>query len=363
MSKTRVGKLIKITQTDPFSFWGTLILVFVLLAIKGSVGEGQPTFFGSVIKEYVEETSASVVNYSQSPSQLAEMSSLLIANELGQGGQDTAVTPAPINDNSIIAQNPTSMDYIETIGLRRSQVAEYTVQPGDLLSFIASDYGVSINTIIWANKLKNSESLQIGQILKIPPISGVIHQIKTGDTIATIAGKYGAEQSKIIEFNGLPANGELHVGTDLIVPDGQIKNTAVATGSTAKPTTAKPFAYLPNLGDYFMLPTNGYNWGKIHGRNGVDIANSCGTPIYAAADGSVAISDATGYNGGFGKYIKLIHDNGTESLYAHATKLLVGAGELVQRGQQIAVMGSTGRSTGCHLHFEIHGARNPLAKY
>jgi murein DD-endopeptidase MepM/ murein hydrolase activator NlpD len=94
----------------------------------------------------------------------------------------------------------------------------------------------------------------------------------------------------------------------------------------------------------------------------VDIANSCGTPIYAAAEGTVAISDAVGYNGGFGKYIKLVHPNGTETLYAHNTKLLVSAGEYDQRGQMIALMGSTGRSTGCHLHFEVHGARNPLSK-
>ena len=81
------------------------------------------------------------------------------------------------------------------------------------------------------------------------------------------------------------------------------------------------------------------------------------------ADGSVAIADASGWNGGFGKYIKLIHTNGTETLYAHATKVLVSVGEAVARGQLIANMGTTGRSTGCHLHFEVHGARNPLAKY
>ena len=120
---------------------------------------------------------------------------------------------------------------------------------------------------------------------------------------------------------------------------------------------------MPNLGDFFMLPTNGYNWGRIHGRNGVDLGNSCGTPIYAAAEGSVAVADGVGYNGGFGKFVKVIHSNGTETLYAHATKLLVATGDYVTRGQMIALMGSTGRSTGCHLHFEVHGARNPLAKY
>ena len=112
-----------------------------------------------------------------------------------------------------------------------------------------------------------------------------------------------------------------------------------------------------------MIPTTGFDWGKIHGRNGVDIANSCGTPVYAAADGMITIADSSGYNGGFGKYIKIAHPNGTETLYGHSMKLLVAVGQEITRGQEIMLMGSTGRSTGCHLHFEVHGARNPLAKY
>ena len=95
----------------------------------------------------------------------------------------------------------------------------------------------------------------------------------------------------------------------------------------------------------------------------MDVANACGTPIYAAADGTITLSDAIGYNGGFGKFIKMSHPNGTETLYAHTSRLLVNVGDQVTRGQQIAVMGSTGRSTGCHVHFEVHGAKNPLAKY
>ena len=349
------------------SFWGTLFLVFLLLTFKGSSGEGQPTLFGNLIKEYIEETSVSFVSYAQPPpQQLADISTLAATStdNLGQGGQDTAITPAPINDNSVMAHSPISTDYIETNGFTRNSILEYTVQSGDLLSFIASDYGVSVNSIIWANSLRDSDSLTLGQILKIPPVSGVIHQVKKGDTVASIAKKYGAEEAKITEFNGLPQSGELQIGDDLIVPDGIIKSAYTATrGTAARSAGAKPFAYLPNLGDFFMIPTNGYNWGRIHGRNGVDMANSCGTPIYAAAEGSVATADGVGYNGGFGKFIKLVHVNGTETLYAHATKLLVKAGDYVPRGQMIALMGSTGRSTGCHLHFEVHGARNPLVKY
>lgn len=290
-------------------------------------------------------------------------------SEPGRGGQETSITPLPINGNSFLAHTPPNPDYIEMSGYRRNQITEYTVQSGDLLSFIASDYGVSVNSIIWSNSLKDSDSLQPGQILKIPPISGTIHLVKKGDTLASVAKRYGADGAKITEFNDLPQSGELQVGDELVIPDGQMQTTYLASSTavpklgTSKVNVNSRFAYLPNLGDFFMIPTSGYNWGRIHGRNGVDMANSCGTPIYAAAEGSVAISDASGYNGGFGKYVKLIHANGTETLYAHATKLLVNAGDYVTRGQMLALMGSTGRSTGCHLHFEVHGARNPLVKY
>lgn len=319
--------------------------------------------FSNIIKESIEETSTAFINHVESSAQLAEISALAVVStdNLGQGGSETTIVPSPINDNSFLAHNPPSTDYIESSGFKRSNVSEYTVQPGDLLSFIASDYGVSINSIIWANSLRDADSIQLGQVLKIPPVSGVIHKVKKGDTVASLAKKYSTDESKITEFNGLPQSGELQIGDELIVPDGTIRNTYIATGSSK--VTNRSFSYLPNLGDYFMIPATGYNWGRIHGRNGVDIANSCGTPIYASADGSVATSDGVGYNGGFGKFVKLVHSNGTETLYAHATKLLVGAGEYASRGQMIALIGSTGRSTGCHLHFEVHGARNPLAKY
>lgn len=244
-----------------------------------------------------------------------------------------------------------------------NQIAIYEVQEGDTLSFIASDFGVSVETIIWANNLSNINSLKPGSELKIPPIDGVIHKVKKGDDIKSIAKKYGSDEEKIIAYNALPKDGAIQIEAELIIPGGKIAVAPKAMNSTARNNSAvKRFAYLPDLGGYFMIPTTGRNWGRIHGRNGVDIANSCGTPIFASADGSVAIADAVGWNGGFGKFIKLIHPNGTETIYAHASKLLVTGGP-IQKGQQIALMGTTGRSTGCHLHFEVHGAKNPLAKY
>lgn len=341
-----------------------MALVFLVLIFKGTGGEGQATLFSNLIKSYTEETSASIVIISQSQNQLADINSLtaLSGQNLGRGGEKSSnLDPSTIQENSLMASNPTTADYIE-IGFKSNQIAEYTVQPGDLLSFIASDYGVSVDSIIWANNLVNANSIKPDQVLRIPPVSGIIHKVKNGDTVASIAKKYGVTADKILSFNSRKENQSLDIDEELIVPDGQIKSVITAKPGT-KSVPAQRFSYLPDLGDYFMIPTQGRTSQGIHGRNGIDKANSCGTPVYAAADGSATTVDNVGYNGGFGKFIKLAHPNGTETLYSHASKLLITAGQIVAKGQLIALMGSTGRSTGCHLHFEVHGARNPLLKY
>lgn len=339
-------------------------MVFLVLIFRGTSEEGQTSLFSNLVRSYIEETSASIINISQSQNQLADINSLvaLSGQNLGRGGEvSNNLDPSTIQENSLMASNPTATDYIE-IGFKRNQIVEYTVQPGDLLSFIASDYGVSVDSIIWANNLINANSIKPDQILRIPPVSGIIHKVKGGDTIALIAKKYGVPSDKILVFNELKEGETLDIGMEIIVPDGQIKSF-ITTRPGAQPTTAKRFSYLPDLGDYFMIPTQGRISQWLHGRNGIDLANSCGTPVYAAADGNATTVDDIGYNGGFGKFIKLAHPNGTETLYSHASKLLITAGQVVTKGQLIALMGSTGRSTGCHLHFEVHGAKNPLARY
>ncbi len=337
-----------------------------MIIMKSASNEGQTSFFGTVVKKYIEETSASIsVGISKSPQQFADINSLTANfNSWGQGGPELNINPSTVQDSSLLANNPVSPDYLETGSFKRNQIVEYTVQSGDAVSFIASDYGVSIDTILWANNLSSVDNIKSGQILRIPPVSGVIHKVKKGDTLAALSKKYGVEEEKIVEFNSLPQNGELRVDDEIIIPDGQIKSTYIASsGSKVSASKVTRFSYLPSLGDYFFIPNYGFNWGRIHGRNGVDVANSCGTPIYAAADGNIITADSAGWNGGFGKYIKIAHPNGTETLYAHLSKILIGVGDTVTRGQLIGNMGTTGRSTGCHVHLEVHGAKNPLAKY
>lgn len=356
-------KLKDLSKSPSFNLYGTVTLAIAILLIKGA--SGQANLFNSFVQKTIVETSASILspNKPNAGSYLADISGLAAwengSTVNGQGGPGPTLEPTTIQENSIFAHNPPSMDYADTVAGKRSGIVEYTVQPGDSLSFIARDYGVSIESIMWANGLRDSNSIREGNILKIPPVSGVIHTVKSGDTISTIAKKYGANAENIIAYNSLSQNGKLQINDELIVPDGKI-----ATAGTSYTRTVISFAHLPNLDNYFAHPTNGLGrisqW--LHGRNGIDIANFYGTAVYATAPGTVVGTAISGWNGGYGLFVKISHPNGTDTLYAHLSKVLVARGQSIEKGQQIGSMGSSGRSTGSHLHFEVHGAKNPFSR-
>ncbi len=253
----------------------------------------------------------------------------------------------------------------------RDNIVEYEVQNGDTISSIAKQFDISINTILWANNLSSRSLIKPGMKLRILPISGVEHTIKKRETLNSIALYYKADIDKIIEFNNLPADGKVVAGKSIIIPDG-IKPTNVSTivlspsrrtnFNTYNPDAPRVITTTADVG-YFMYPTTGRNWGRLHGFNGVDIATPCGTPIYSAAEGTIITAAFGGWNGGYGNYIKIRHPNGVITLYAHLSKVLVRNGSNVAKGQLIGLVGSTGRSTGCHLHWEVRGAPNPLVRY
>lgn len=112
----------------------------------------------------------------------------------------------------------------------------------------------------------------------------------------------------------------------------------------------------------FILPVLGINWGKLHPKNAVDIAAGCGSDVFASADGLVIDLKDGGWNNGYGNYIKIEHLNQIKTVYAHLDKINISLGDYVMRGQKIGEVGNTGESTGCHLHFEVLGAKNPFIK-
>lgn len=248
---------------------------------------------------------------------------------------------------------------VDKIG-ESTEISLYTVRKGDTLSSIAEMFNVDTNTIRWANDIKKGETIKEGIQLVVLPISGINYTIKKGDTIKSVAKKFGSDEDEIIQFNDIDLKSEFAVGSEIIVPDGELaeedSNLSNDVQFKKKATMPTPF-----YGGYFANPVYGaIKTQGIHGYNGVDLAASCGTPIYAAANGEVIISRSYGWNGGYGNYIAIKHPNGTQTLYAHNSLNKVFAGDYVKKGQLIGLTGTTGRSTGCHLHFEVRGARNPF---
>lgn len=113
---------------------------------------------------------------------------------------------------------------------------------------------------------------------------------------------------------------------------------------------------------YFILPTQGFDFGKVHPHNAVDIAGSCGTPIVAAADGLVTDLSLDSWSAGYGHYLEVSHPNGLKTKYAHLDEIFISLGQYVKQSDLLGTMGKTGDATGCHLHFEVAGASNPFAK-
>lgn len=245
------------------------------------------------------------------------------------------------------------------------QISLYTVHKGDSLSAIARMFGVSNNTIIWANDLKGP--ISEGQNLLILPISGVRYTVKKGDTLAIIANRFKGNAAEVATFNGIALGDSLDAGTVLIIPDGEIavpvvvKKPVVATNK--KPPKDIKEKYIggggPAIPGYYTRPLVGYiKTQGLHGYNGVDLAAPSGSTIYASAGGTVIVSKMGGWNGGYGNYVVISHPNGTQTLYAHMTRTATSVGDTVSQGEVVGYVGSTGLSTGPHLHFEVRGAAN-----
>lgn len=242
----------------------------------------------------------------------------------------------------------------------RQGISTYTVESGDTLAGIAKKFGVSIETVLWENKLTLRSIIRPGNQLKILPFSGLTHKVQKNETIVNLAKKYKVTTEQILAANNLVRPENIRPGDILLVPGGSLP---------------PPPPRLASLSRAFVAPAKiegiiGLIWPTLRGRisqyftwrhAGIDIAVAKGTPIYAVEDAVVEIAGWSRV--GYGWHVVLRHPNGLKTRYAHATRLLVSAGDIVQKGQSIALVGSTGRSSGAHLHFEvISGGRsvNPL---
>ncbi len=261
-------------------------------------------------------------------------------------------TPTVTSEEGSVLVKPNLI--ITERGIRREPEV-YVIQANDNLSSIASRFGISITTLLWENRLSATSVLRIGQKLTILPTSGVSYRTVKGDSLKKIASRYNISADKIKEFNNI--GDDLKVGQLIIIPGGR-PYVPPAPPVSKQTLTAAP--NLSNVGSGMLWPTptrrisQYFTWRHF----GVDLANSTGTPIYAAESG--VIQKAGWNSGGYGYYIIIDHGRGLQTLYSHASRLLVSVGDQVSKGQLIALMGSTGRSTGPHLHFEVRVNGRPV---
>ena len=285
-----------------------------------------------------------------------------------------AVVQGPFLDDGTLLK-PVAVN--TTVADGASLVRTYKVKAGDTLSGIADKFDVSMKTLWWANDLPDRHELRQGQILRIPPVSGLVVEVKATDTLAGLAKQYKVSAAKILKTNGLQDE-NLVVGQVLILPGAKGKPLPTpkpakpkATSSSGARSSGGGSVRPPRTygGGNFRWPTSSHRISQYYhyGHYGLDIDGSTGDPIYSAASGTVTFAGWKSNGGGYQVWIA--HGSGLYTTYNHMSSVSVGRGQHVGRGQRVGRMGASGMATGSHLHFEVwkgpvwNGGRrvNPLA--
>lgn len=226
--------------------------------------------------------------------------------------------------------------------------SEYVVKSGDSISTISRKFGLSnISTLIAVNRIENVRTVRVGQKLKIPSQDGIIYKVAAGDSLNALSVRFHVSLEELLDANDLSSE-HLAVGTELFIP-----------GARMDPTSLKRA-----MGELFVCPITA-SWrltsrfgpradpftGVASNHTGVDMACPQGTPIRASMSGTVVY---VGWSNVFGNYVIINHGNGYQSLYGHMLKTSVKNGQAVDQNTRIGLVGSTGYSTGPHLHFTVY---------
>lgn len=343
----------KIKTVSPYRLFVEYVAVLLIIVIPISVHAGIFGGKNTAAQDNTKDVDVESLDYS--PVDLPVLSAGQNPNPQGANGGAEIM----VNEGTLVSSGPVGADVIATTKASTGEISVYTVRANDTISHISEMYGVTINTIMWANDLTKASSIREGQTLIILPIAGVRHVVKKGDTLASIAKQYDGDVEEILAYNEISPDAGLTVGSTVVVPGGAM-HTAPAVTKLASPvrssgsnsTTASGWLSHPVPG---AIKTQG-----LHGYNSVDFGVSIGTSVRAAAAGEVIVSKSSGWNGGYGQYIVIKHSNGTQTLYAHLSRNSVGVGAYVNQSEVIGASGNSGKSTGPHLHFEVRGGTNPF---
>mgnify|MGYP002623906924 CR=1 FL=1 len=280
-------------------------------------------------------------------------------NSIGVGGYDAVGASDISADEALIADlertelgSSTEQDTSTEAFINPSAITyqTYRVKSGDMIGIIAEKYDVTQDTIISVNNIKQSRLIQVGQYLKIPSLPGIIYTVKeNGETPQTIAEKYKVDAEKCANANSVAIEASFSAGTSIFVPDAELDwmTRQEINGDLFK----KPLHTRYWLSSPYGWRDSPFNTGKRTFHGGIDMAVGMGTPIYPALNGTVT---ATGYNATYGNYVIVSHHSGYKTLYGHMSRITCKKGNFVYTDTKIGEVGSTGMSTGPHLHFTVY---------
>ena len=224
----------------------------------------------------------------------------------------------------------------------------YTVKSGDSISTISRKFGLSnISTLIAVNDISNVRTLRSGQKLKIPSMDGLVYNVQSGDSLNSLSVKYHVSVEEILDANDLTSE-KLTKGMSLFIPGAKMDAMSL------KKAMGELFVY-PIVSGWRLTsrfgPRKDPFTGVASSHTGIDMACATGTPIRASMSGKVAY---VGWSNIFGNYVIINHANGYQTLYGHMSKTLAKKGQIVDQSTKIGFVGSTGYSTGPHLHFTVY---------
>ena len=292
-----------------------------------------------------------------------------IGNHTGVGGLETSAVPVYAADDDFKALSGLLAETIDPEPVKEVDAPEvdmepailtyqtYRVKSGDMIGYIADAFGVTQDTIISVNNIRQSRLIQPNQYLKIPSMPGILYTVKTnGETPQTIAVKYDVDADKCALVNFLSPTTELKAGYSLFVPDAEldwITRQEINGDLFKRPLKARYW-----LSSNYGWRDSPFNPGTRSFHGGIDMAVAQGTPIYPAMDGEVTTA---GFNATYGNYVIIKHHSGYKTLYGHMKTITCRKGNFVYAGStQIGTVGSTGLSTGPHLHFTVYKNGNTI---
>lgn len=359
-----------------------LMLIVLIVGMPKQANAGVLDWIGSVVGVDLKASAATPltsepVKNSQTVALLESSINPDMKNIKTPSINSTIVEDEALSTDSLQGTDSDTNSYISS----SDKITTYTVKSGDTVGEIATKFGISKNTILYANTNIKNNVLKLGQTLIILPVDGISYTVKKGDTIASIAKAYKADSKDISEYNDI-SDKNLQYGDKIIVPGGIMVKKVIPV---VVPKVEKEQPAVQTIAKVETQPERGQNssdisdgngiaggyiWPfpkgvgrvsqRLHDDNAYDFAAPRGTPIYAITNGTVLIADGSGYNGGYGLYVVMDFNDGGQAIFGHMSKVATFAGEVVKKGDIIGYVGSTGRSTGNHVHIGYRGGKaNP----